>query len=221
MKHRRAGVLLSLLLAACASTPSLRYEDEPPAEVFSSFEEACQDVRSLVLLCEEEECGFFLCRDTLPEAIVPTRGGGGLVTPPAAPGGAPRRWWRRGPWLRRGSEPVLTFRIRASLDPKPPVPQLPSGRYVRHHIFPRARDLAEWFARQGVDIHQFTMVIPEHVHWRIHSGGPSGGSWNQAWRQFRDANQRATPEQIYRHAGELIYRFELVGPIVPYYSGRR
>jgi uncharacterized lipoprotein (TIGR02269 family) len=221
MKPRRTGVLLSLLLAACASTQAVRYEDEPPEEVVSSFEEGCEDERTLVLLCAEEECGFFQCSDTLPGVIVPTRGGGGFITPPAAPGGSPRRWWRNWPWLRRDSRPVLTFRLRASLDPKPQIPLLPSGRYVRHHIFPQAPDLARWFSRQGVEIHQFTMVIPEHIHRRIHSDGPGGGQWNQAWRRFRDANQRATPEEIYRHAGELIYRFELAGPLVPYYSGRR
>jgi hypothetical protein len=31
----------------------------------------------------------------------------------------------------------------------------------------------------------------------------------------------AAPAEIYRHAGELIYRFELLGPIVPYYAPRR
>ncbi len=53
------------------------------------------------------------------------------------------------------------------------------------------------------------MVIEESVHYRIHSGGPRGGRWNEAWRQFKEANPNARPEEIYRHAGELIYRFEL------------
>lgn len=42
---------------------------------------------------------------------------------------------------------------------------------------------------------------------------------NQAWRQFKDAKPFASPEEIYKHAGELIYRFELLGgPTQPYYS---
>jgi uncharacterized lipoprotein (TIGR02269 family) len=60
------------------------------------------------------------------------------------------------------------------------------------------------------------MLIPEHIHIRIHSGGPSGGLWNQAWRQFREDNRNATPEELYRHAGELLFRFNLAGPVVPY-----
>jgi uncharacterized lipoprotein (TIGR02269 family) len=62
------------------------------------------------------------------------------------------------------------------------------------------------------------MLIPEHLHLRIHSGAPSGGLWNQAWRQFRDAKGDASTAEIYRHAGELIFRFNLAGPIVPYYQ---
>jgi len=71
------------------------------------------------------------------------------------------------------------------------------------------------------DQRRYPSVIEETVHFRIHNGGPRGGRWNAAWRQFKDANPRATPEEIYRHAGELIYRFELIGPIVPYYSRQR
>jgi uncharacterized lipoprotein (TIGR02269 family) len=220
MRSLHLGLALSLLLAACASVPSARQEEELPEQVVSSFEEGCAQQDSLLLLCGDETCGFFQCRDTLPGQVELTRGG--TIAPPPAPGGAPRRWWGP-PWLRRGAVPVLTFRLHASLDPKPPRPLLllPSGRYVRHHIFPQASDLQLWFTRQGVAIHIFTLVIPEHVHRRIHSGGPSGGLWNAAWRKFRDDNLKATPEEIYRHAGKLVYEFELMGPIVPYSSGKR
>ena len=44
--------------------------------------------------------------------------------------------------------------------------------------------------------------------------------WNEAWRRFKDDNPAASPQAIYRHAGELIFRFELTGPIVPYRSRR-
>jgi uncharacterized lipoprotein (TIGR02269 family) len=64
------------------------------------------------------------------------------------------------------------------------------------------------------------MVIPEHIHWEIHSGGPRGGQWNEAWREFMFKNPHALPPEIYRHAGELIFRFELTGPVVPYRTRR-
>ncbi|ATB50407.1 hypothetical protein MYMAC_006063 [Corallococcus macrosporus DSM 14697] len=101
----------------------------------------------------------------------------------------------------------------------PGPPRLTPGRWEKHHIFPQAEDLARWFERQGVKIHDYTMPIPRHVHQRIHRGGERGGDWNNAWREFKDANEGATPAEIFRHAGELIHRFELMGgPIQPYYS---
>lgn len=218
MKRWTLRLLLSMLLAACASVPAVPEDEEHFEETVSSFAEGCQDERSVVLLCQGPDCGFFLCRDVMTGMVVPVRGGG-VTAPPPAPGGSPRRW--QGPsWLRRAAPPVLTFRFHSSLDVKPPRPLLPPGRYVRHHIFPQADDLARWFEWRGVPIHNFTLVIPEHIHWRIHSGGPRGGLWNAAWRKFRNENPRAPPEEIYRHAGELIYRFELMGPVVTYRSGK-
>lgn len=222
---RRSSWLLCALLIACASSPQPHSAEEPLEEVLSSFEEGCADASTMVLLCEGHECGFFRCRDLdfEPGGVQLTRGGGGFMASPATPGRRPGRR-RGGLWPSRNAGPVLTFRLNPSLDPKPPPlarPQLPPGRYVRHHLFSQAPDLAAWFRERGVNIHGFTMVIEETVHYRIHSGGPRGGRWNEAWRQFKDANPRAAPEEIYRYAGELIYRFKLIGPVVPYYSRQR
>lgn len=62
------------------------------------------------------------------------------------------------------------------------------------------------------------MVISEHAHWRIHSGTARGGLWNEAWRQFRDANvnRRVPKEELFAKALELAFRFDIAGPIVPY-----
>ncbi|HEX8436724.1 TIGR02269 family lipoprotein [Archangium sp.] len=216
-------VLLCTLLTACAtSSASLQEGSEPAPEVVESWEEGCEDERSLVLLCREggEECGFFRCQEVVPREVLLAYRGGGPILPGASPA-APRRWWGYTGGWPRNNEPVLTFRFNRHFDPKPPRFVLPPGRWVRHHLFPQAEDLARWFRERGVtDIHQFTMVIPEHTHIRIHSGGPSGGLWNNAWRAFRKENFNATPEEIYRHAGELIFRFELTGPIVPYHRRR-
>ena len=61
------------------------------------------------------------------------------------------------------------------------------------------------------------MVIPEQVHLRIHRGA-NGGAWNEAWRQFMRANKRGkvSQEEMLRKAFELAYRFDIVGPLMPY-----
>jgi len=96
--------------------------------------------------------------------------------------------------------------------------QLLPGKHVKHHLFPQRADLANEFARRGIDIHQYTMVLPENVHQRLHRGGPRGGQWNQEWENFFRENPNATREQVFRHAGALIHRHGLVQPypIVPY-----
>jgi hypothetical protein len=47
--------------------------------------------------------------------------------------------------------------------------------------------------------------------------GPNGGQWNEAWRRFQDDNQGATAAQMWAFAGELMSRFGVNGPLVPYY----
>jgi hypothetical protein len=61
----RIGLLWVCLLAACApSNLPLRPASEPP-EVVSSWEEGCEDARTLLLLCEEEgeTCGLYRCHE--------------------------------------------------------------------------------------------------------------------------------------------------------------
>lgn len=103
------------------------------------------------------------------------------------------------------------------------VPAIPrwQGRFIKHHLFPQEPRLAAYFRAAGIDIHEFTMVIPEYIHRQIHSGkgmGP-GGAWNDAWRQFVRANPRIPSRDVLmRHALELAFRFQLSGPVVPYNS---
>ncbi len=217
---KRWYLLAGALLVACTTSSASRVTSaEAPPEVVGSFDEGCADARTLVPVCREEseECGLFRCSEAFPQQVLLAfRGGGALSPMPATPASPRRGWGVRRQWPQR-AEPVFTFRFNRHLDPRPPPPQLPPGRYVRHHILPQARDLADWFARQGIkDIHQFTIVIPEYIHRRIHSKGPSGGLWNEAWRQFQKEHRDASPEAIYRHAGELLFRFELMGPVTPY-----
>ena len=86
----------------------------------------------------------------------------------------------------------------------------------KHHIFPQATGLKEWFESRGINIHKETMLLDIETHHRIHKGA-DGGPWNEAWRKFRRANQRATQEDMYRYARELIIRFDLIGSILPYH----
>jgi uncharacterized lipoprotein (TIGR02269 family) len=219
-----ALLLASGVLTACASSrPVLRAWEEaaPAVGCKSPAEDSC-----VTLACEEALCGFFRCEDVVPEEA--PRGSEvervqfvrpGLPMGPARPGRV-RRW---SPWLRGGAEPVMTFRWYAASQPRPLPPPvflaLPAPRLQKHHIFPQAEDLASWFKRRGIDIHQYTLLIPEHVHRRIHAGGPRGGLWNEAWREFQAANRDREPsrDEIYRHAGMLIFRFELSGPVRPYF----
>jgi uncharacterized lipoprotein (TIGR02269 family) len=111
----------------------------------------------------------------------------------------------------------MTFHFRYRQGFLPALRQEP-GKRVKHHLFPQQDYLAKWFKARGVDIHQYTMLIPEHIHREIHSGTGRGGQWNQAWREYWSSNYRreVTPEELHRKAVELIFRFELTGPVMPY-----
>jgi uncharacterized lipoprotein (TIGR02269 family) len=220
LTRTRVWLLWFGLMAACATSGPVMHEDYESPDVVASWEEGCEDVRALLPLCDEngEECGLYRCREVVPrEALLACRGGGPLYIPMGP--SFPQRWWGRPVWLPRDTQPVLTFQFYRRPAPQPPL-LLPRGRWVHHHIFPQAAELQEWFHQQGIpNIHHYTIVIPEQVHIRIHGGGPKGGRWNEAWRQFINKNPNAQPAEIYRHAGELIFQFELTGGIVPYYKG--
>ncbi|QDF01103.1 hypothetical protein BHS05_05435 [Myxococcus xanthus] len=133
--------------------------------------------------------------------------------------GTYRTWWQRRTGIRGDARPLVTAPLaRRSPVFIPAIPR-PQGKLIKHHLFPQEPRLAAWFRAAGIDIHQFTLVVPEHVHRQIHSGkgmGP-GGAWNNAWRQFVVANPRPpSRDVIMRHAVELAFRFELSGPVVPY-----
>ncbi|WP_309896037.1 TIGR02269 family lipoprotein [Archangium sp.] len=138
----------------------------------------------------------------------------------------PNRWWGHPvaaptvadpvfeiPWHNwKTREPRVVKQLRhwqCNIRPKEP--------YEKHHIFPQAAYLARWFTRRKIDIHAFTIRLPRSFHQWLHSGGPDGGQWNEAWRQFHDNNRGATAEQMWAFAGELMSRFGVNGPLVPYY----
>ncbi|HZI11548.1 MAG TPA: TIGR02269 family lipoprotein [Myxococcus sp.] len=211
---------LSLLAASwlgCSTVtpPAQQPRPEAGAECEAPHEDQC-----VTLLCLGDACGFYRCEDMPGEVELarfpPSR-------PPAAaaaPGSGPRRNLGGAQNLPRGAVMVFPNWNGAPERLIPPSHQLTPGRWEKHHIFPQAEELARWFVRQGVKIHDFTMPIPRDLHRRIHGNDGRGGPWNQAWRDFKEAKPDAPPAEIYKHAGELIYRFQLLGgPIQPYYSG--
>jgi uncharacterized lipoprotein (TIGR02269 family) len=206
-------VLLCVFLAACASTDASRWE--PPEPEAISWDEGCQDTTTLELLCSGDTCALFRCRDLIDVTEVSA----GEAEPARWPGLRPPGGFRRGWRLpRRGADPV--FVIRWSNHPAPNQPNrrpLSLDLLVKHHIFSQAPDLAEWFRLQGINIHQYTLLISRGVHLRIHSGGSRGGMWNAEWRHFRDTRGNASPEEIWQHAIKLIIKYDLTGAqMVPY-----
>ncbi|QDE87676.1 hypothetical protein BHS06_01240 [Myxococcus xanthus] len=81
-----------------------------------------------------------------------------------------------------------------------------------------AEHLAKWFARspRALNVHDFTLVIARDTHQRIHSG-TRGGAWNQEWTDFARRYPGASQQQVWEHLGKLVQKYDLIGPIVPYY----
>ncbi|HZH16537.1 MAG TPA: TIGR02269 family lipoprotein [Archangium sp.] len=220
-----------MALSACGTaSPAVRAWDGvaqlDAEECENPHEDAC-----VVFACDGElgECGLFGCDAVDPEAIADARlahgvqlasGGYRPVRPPLPPSQRVVRDYRRS-GIRQGTRPRMTFHFRYSYGYLPAFPNMSGSRLVKHHLFPQADPLARWFLRHDINIHEFTMVIPEHLHLRVHNPGGRGGPWNAAWRDYMNANlhRRHIPrEELLRQALELAFRFDVTGPIVPYYS---
>ncbi|WP_143177236.1 TIGR02269 family lipoprotein [Cystobacter ferrugineus] len=216
-----------MLLAACAtSTPTLREDDEAPAAV-SSWEEARADPSCVVPLCDGERCALWRCRDLVEEdavsSVVLARGPmPQAMRPPLV--GNPSRWWGRSLAAPSYQEPILeipwhNWKTREQVEKQRKHPlacMLPAEPLEKHHIFPQQQKLAEWFRGKGIDIHAFTVSLPITFHRWLHSEGPEGGQWNEAWRRFQGQNPGATPEEIWQFAFELMFLFKVNAPLVPY-----
>ena len=212
--------LPSLLLLAC-STPSPAVRGWEGAEY--SDESSCEAPdadQCVVFACDEGTCGAFSCADVDPDALSRaqtdydvelTRG----YRPSFRAPGPPRSWRRAG--LRDDARPRMTFHFRYRFGFLPAFPQL-EGRLVKHHLFPQAREFRDWFRANGIDVHAWTMAIPEQAHRRIHGGTGRGGLWNEAWRQFMEAHrgEPVTQEQLLGKALEFAFRFNIAGPLMPY-----
>jgi uncharacterized lipoprotein (TIGR02269 family) len=212
-----------LLLSACGTTsPATRSWEETEWDDSTACEDPDAD-ECIAFACdgEEELCGVFTCEDVDPEAVVGSSSTprtelarGGAYRPPMR-GPVPFRNWRN-MGVRQGARPRMTFHFRYNFGYLPAFPRY-MGRVVKHHLFPQAQEFRQWFMRAGINVHEWTMLIPEHVHRQIHSGSGRGGMWNAAWRVFRDANPNPPSRDVMiRHALDLAFRYQLVGPLVPY-----
>jgi uncharacterized lipoprotein (TIGR02269 family) len=220
---QRGLALLGVLLAACVTAPPR----VPEGEAVSSWEEARADPSCVVPLCDETRCALWRCQDVVEvdgdsPSVIPARGPG-VLRPPLVVGN-PQRWWGRSIAAPTHAEPVFeipwhNWNIRGQFAPKPLrlacIP--PREPLEKHHIFPQQEILASWFKRKRIDIHAFTILLPKSFHTWLHSGGPEGGQWNEAWRRFQKKNDGASPEEIWRFAFELMDRFGVNGPLVAYY----
>lgn len=213
--------LAMVLSTACTNpSPAVRGWVDTQQSAPSECDEPSAD-QCVVLTCAEGECGVFGCEDIDSEALANTSRGYSVdlargFRPPFRAPGTHRNWRRAG--LREDARPRMTFHFRYRQGFLPAFPRL-EGKLIKHHLFPQEARLAEWFRASGIQIHEWTMLIPEQVHLRIHRGA-RGGLWNAAWRQYYEANS-ARPvlrEELLSKAFELALRFDIAGPIHSYYS---
>jgi len=215
----------SLLLSACVTAAIAEREDAEKSKTSSSWLEARADPDCVVPVCDEERCALWRCIDLVEveeSPVILTRG-----TPTVPPSGtfSPRRWWGYPLAAPSLADPVFeipwhNWNVRGQLhyrDLRPLCIIPPREPLEKHHIFPQEPTLASWFKLRDIDIHSFTIRIPKKHHNFIHSGGPKGGQWNEAWRQFAKTNRGASQAEVWRFAFELMSRFGLGGPLVPYY----
>jgi uncharacterized lipoprotein (TIGR02269 family) len=216
-------ILPAALLSGCGTTSPATRAWESATWGESSTCEAPDADQCVVLACDGEEgiCGVFSCEDVDPEAVAQVSlahgaelaRGGAYRSPTRGPG--PSRNWRN-TGVRQGTRPRVTFHFRYRFGYLPAFPRY-DGKVVKHHLFPQAREFREWFREAGLNPHQYTLLIPEHIHREIHRGDGRGGLWNAEWREYVKANPRPPkPEVLLRHALDLAFRYKLVGPIVPY-----
>jgi uncharacterized lipoprotein (TIGR02269 family) len=212
-------------LAACATTPSGSEGPgcEEAAEV-APYEEVCEQESSLVALCAGEQCGLYRCRE-VKEHLAEGR----VLLARYPMGGLPnplngvQRHWGSAQQLPQDTRPVFIIPWKH----KPPL--LPNQQQMleeaakerrkpheKHHVFSQA--FRKWFTAQGIDIDEYVIPLEVEKHRSIHRGA-NGGPWNAAWDKFIKEHQRkVAKEEIYRYAGQLIYEFELFGPVVPYWK---
>ena len=233
-RSRMGLALLGVLLSACVtSAPAVREDVEAPEVVSSSWEEARADPSCVVPLCDEERCAIWRCQDVVevdapPGAVGAGRGSGVLrdrcsglpwwSSPHPLVGTTPGRahyatepvfeipWHNWKPQERARPRTTATSASPARVSPSRSTTSSRSRRCWP--IGSRARASTSTpspFAFPGASTSGCTVADP-----KAGSGMRRGDS---SWRRTADA----PPEEIWRFAGELMMRFGVNGPLVPYY----
>ncbi|NMO19069.1 TIGR02269 family lipoprotein [Pyxidicoccus fallax] len=216
-------MLWVVLLTACASTNVTQQR----WEVAEAVAEECDDPGAdlcTTFICGVGACALYSCEDVDPGRLVRAQVAVPVRPPtPARPfptPTSPQRYWGSMQGLPADAEPIFIIpwnetseeyaaRLRRELE------ETPTRTWVKHHVFPQA--FKRWFERQGVNIHEWTLVIDKQVHERIHRG-KSGGPWNAEWDAYIRLNPFAKQQAIHLFAVQMIFRFDLAGPVVPYYD---
>lgn len=172
-------------------------------------------------VCSDAGCALYRCEELLPGRIIRTLAG---ATPPVliAPGSGAQRTWGSAQGLPGDTLPVMVFRwhrrekLPSELQRQRAFEEWARRPKERHHIFPQA--LQDYFARKGINVHDYVIAIDAEVHARIHRG-KNGGPWNAEWRAFIEHTLgEAQKHEHFEHAGMLIQKFFLVGYTMTYWQ---
>lgn len=217
--NRLLLLLCGVLLACASGTPA--QPGWAQSQAYAS--EAPQRDPCVTLLCGKNACGLYRCEDVRPGRIVRAQAVAPMPVPepmeePFPTPATPQRYWGSAQGLPGDAEPIFIIPWNQA-SPEPQAVEEGGEKdtrtYVKHHVIPRMFE--KWFKRKRIDIHEWTLIVERSIHQRIHAGA-KGGPWNAAWKQYiDDEGERASKQDIHVFALKLILRFELSGPVVPYY----
>jgi RHS repeat-associated protein len=91
-----------------------------------------------------------------------------------------------------------------------------------HHIFPQNSRMAQYFNNAGIDVHDYTVQIPQEYHDVLHwpTWRQRGGYWVQEWDSYILANPVPDFNDIWRKGRELMEQFGLENLPFERYPGK-
>ena len=89
--------------------------------------------------------------------------------------------------------------------PRTTVRTLLDEGWTYHHWFPQSKALSERFADLGIDVHQYTTLLPAEFHFKdLHSTA----EWNKVWEEWLDEAEDIglTEPQAAQKAVDYLYK---------------